>query len=93
MEIGKQITLEDVCNHAINVFIVDCLKTARKNWSSTHVEMLETLFACVKEGCEYKCVNCSYFGRPSDAPETVERDCIWQQSEEDGWNLPCEDDE
>lgn len=30
-----------------------------------------------------ECENCSYYGRPSDAPETTEKDCMYTPTEED----------
>ena len=30
------------------------------------------------------CDECEYFGRPSDAPETVEKDCMWSLLKEKG---------
>lgn len=35
-----------------------------------------------------KCEGCEYFGRPSDAPETAEMDCMWMPSEGDE-DRPC----
>lgn len=35
--------------------------------------------------------SCIFFGRASDAPETVEKDCMWQPSEENGWERPCDE--
>ena len=40
-----------------------------------------------------KCEKCGYFGKASDAPETVKSDCMWQPSEEDGEEKPCETSE
>ena len=34
------------------------------------------------------CDECEYFGRPSDAPETVEKDCMWEMVREE--NEPVE---
>lgn len=39
------------------------------------------------------CENCIYFGKAADAPETVEKDCIFVPSEEDGDTKPCEEEE
>ena len=52
--------------------------------------MLERLFTCVSRGCDYKCVGCTYFGKPSDAPENNPDDCMWQPGGEDGFEKPCE---
>lgn len=40
-----------------------------------------------------ECENCVYFGRAADAPETVEKDCMWTPSDENGFNRPCEEEE
>lgn len=53
---------------------------------------IEMLIKLEKTECKSKCVGCKYFGRACDAPETVEEDCMWQPSEENGWILPCEND-
>lgn len=37
-----------------------------------------------------RCEQCEYFGKVSDAPETLEADCTWQPCENDGYTLPCE---
>lgn len=36
------------------------------------------------------CERCYYYGKAADAPETVEEECMWIPSEEDGYNRPCE---
>lgn len=36
------------------------------------------------------CESCYYYGKAADAPETVEEECMWTPSEEDGYNRPCE---
>lgn len=38
-----------------------------------------------------ECEGCKYFGKVPDAPETVEADCMWTPSEENGWDIPCEE--
>ena len=38
-----------------------------------------------------KCEECYYYGKAADAPETVEEECMWLPSEEDGECRPCED--
>lgn len=35
------------------------------------------------------CYNCYYYGIAGDAPESVEPDCMWTPSEDDGWVPPC----
>lgn len=40
-----------------------------------------------------ECERCFYYGVPADAPETVEPECMWTPSEDDGWELPCEEEE
>ena len=85
------VTVGQVANTAVNLFAEDCINIAKENWSKSQVEMLERLFESIKRGCEYKCVGCTYFGRVPDAQETVE-ECMWQPGEEDGWNLPCEEE-
>lgn len=35
------------------------------------------------------CENCTYYGREADAPETVEKACLWQPSESNGFSRPC----
>lgn len=40
-----------------------------------------------------ECVKCTYFGRAADAPKTVELACMWLPSEENGWDIPCEETE
>lgn len=37
-----------------------------------------------------RCEQCEYFGKASDAPETVEEDCMWQTCEDENCTLPCE---
>nr|DAW23486.1 MAG TPA: hypothetical protein [Caudoviricetes sp.] len=37
-----------------------------------------------------RCKQCAYFGKASDAPETVEEDCMWQTWEDENCTLPCE---
>ncbi|MDD7391212.1 MAG: hypothetical protein PUG60_16450 [Lachnospiraceae bacterium] len=37
-----------------------------------------------------ECEKCVYFGRPIDAPESIDPDCMWVPSEENGWEIPCE---
>lgn len=95
MEIeGKKITnitIENVANIALSLFIKDCLNIAEQNWCKSQVEMLEKLFVAAGKGCQYKCVGCKYFGRASDAPETVEEDCMWQPYEDEEYEEapPC----
>lgn len=36
------------------------------------------------------CEQCFYYGTVADAPETVEPDCMWTPSDDDGWEKPCE---
>lgn len=85
------VTVGEVLNTAINVFTEDCIEIAKNNWSEIQVKMLQRLFECVKSGCEYKCIECVYYGRPADAPETIEAGCMWKPSEDNGWDLPCEE--
>lgn len=40
-----------------------------------------------------ECERCFYYGVPGDAPECVEPDCMWQPSEEDGWERPCDEED
>lgn len=42
-----------------------------------------------EENLMKKCEECRYYGRPGDAPETVEKGCLFILSEEDGWEMPC----
>lgn len=37
------------------------------------------------------CDECEYFGRPSDAPETVKKDCMWEmvREEKEPVEPPC----
>ena len=37
------------------------------------------------------CETCFYFGLPGDAPEGNEPDCMWQPSDDDGWERPCDE--
>lgn len=90
---AENVTAGQVINATIDLFTEDCLRMAKENWSSSQVEMLETLFDAERKGCEYRCVRCEHFGRAADAPETVEECCMWQQSENNGWTKPCEEDE
>lgn len=87
----SKVTVGQVANTAINIFTNDCVGTARKNWSESQVDMLERLFESVKRGCEYKCVRCTYYGKPSDAPETVEEGCLWDMRHEEECR-PCEEE-
>lgn len=86
------VTVGEVADTTINLFTEDCIGIAKENWSEIQVKMLQQLFECVRKGCEYKCVGCVHYGRPGDAPETTEEDCMWQPSEDNGWNLPCKED-
>lgn len=38
-----------------------------------------------------ECENCIYYGRPSDAPETVPEDCMYIPAKDEDYTLPCED--
>lgn len=42
-----------------------------------------------------KCEKCKYFGKAADAPETVEKDCMWEVLREEGTSCvpPCEEEE
>ena len=40
-----------------------------------------------------KCKECTYYGRPSDAPESVPLDCIYQPETGEEYKLPCEESE
>ena len=42
------------------------------------------------EEIKSRCEQCVYFGKASDAPETVEEDCMWQTCEDENCTLPCE---
>jgi hypothetical protein len=37
-----------------------------------------------------KCECCTFYGLPSDAPKTLDKFCMWEPSEENGWDIPCE---
>lgn len=87
----ERVTVEQVANTAINIFTNDCVEIARKNWSQSQVDMLEILLESAKKGCEYKCVRCTYYGKPSDAPETVEEGCLWDMRHDDE-QRPCEEE-
>lgn len=84
--------LNKAADTAVNIFIHDCLNMAKENWCNRQVDMLETLFESVKNGYEYRCIKCSYFGRAGDAPSCVPKECMWVPGEEDGWNKPCEEE-
>ena len=45
----------------------------------------------IKSILNEKCKNCECFGRPGDAPETVEKDCMWEWYKEDDESYipPC----
>lgn len=45
----------------------------------------------IKRISNQKCENCEYFGRPEDAPETVEKDCMWEcyREEDESYIPPC----
>ena len=81
----------EVANLKLKEFKEKCLKVADENWTPQHIAMLERLFKAVETGAEYKCIGCEYFGRASDAPESVPEDCMWQPSELEDYR-PCEDD-
>ena len=81
----------EVANLKLKEFKGKCLKVADENWTPQHIAMLERLFKAVETGAEYKCIGCHYFGRASDASETVPEDCMWQPNECDDYR-PCEDD-
>lgn len=40
---------------------------------------------------EKDCNSCIYYGRPSDAPETVDEECMYIPTEDEDYNytLPC----
>lgn len=81
----------EVANLKLKEFKEKCLKVADENWTLQHIAMLERLFKAVETGAEYKCSGCTYFGRASDAPESVPEDCMWQPTEFEDYR-PCEDD-
>lgn len=81
----------EVANLKLKEFKEKCLKAADENWTLQHIAMLERLFKAVETGAEYKCIGCTYFGRASDAPESVPEDCMWQPTEFEDYR-PCEDD-
>lgn len=39
-----------------------------------------------------ECESCFYYGRPSDAPETTEEECMYIPTEDEDYNYtpPCE---
>lgn len=41
---------------------------------------------------EKECNNCFYYGRSSDAPETVEDDCMYIPDEDEDYTPPCQRD-
>lgn len=93
MEEKANVTVGQVANVAINIFADDCVRIAKKNWSQSQVDMLETLFESAKRGCEYKCIRCEYYGKPSDAPETVEEGCMWDMChDKEEESRPCEEE-
>lgn len=75
---------------AIDIYTEGCMELAKENWCKSQVEMLEHLFEEAKKRREYKCAKCFYIGKPGDAPESASLDCMWQPSEENGWNMPCD---
>lgn len=36
------------------------------------------------------CNRCFYYGRPSDAPETVDEECMYISTEDEDYTPPCE---
>lgn len=40
-----------------------------------------------------KCEKCTYYGRPSDAPESTPLDCIYRPEEGEEYKPPCEERE
>lgn len=36
------------------------------------------------------CNGCFYYGRPSDAPETVDEECMYIPTEDEDYTPPCE---
>lgn len=40
-----------------------------------------------------KCEKCTYYGRPSDAPETTPLDCMYQPEEGEEYKPPCGENE
>lgn len=49
------------------------------NWNDTKKAYLEPDLSGMELPCGERrdCENCIYFGRPSDAPGTVEKDCLY----------------
>lgn len=37
-----------------------------------------------------ECLRCTYYGKAADAPDTTQKDCMWQPCEEDGYDVLCE---
>lgn len=103
-EQGKELTMTEIMEIALETFTEECFTMAKENWTPSQVEMLETLFVAVGGGYEYKCIRCKYFGKAPDAPETARKDCMyvpesenddaWIPSEgewvEEEWKRPCE---
>lgn len=74
-------------------FLEKCMDVAMENWCDSQVKMLQKLFECVFVECEYKCVNCKFFGKKVDAPAMSKEECMWKPSEENGWEIPCKEEE
>lgn len=88
---SRKLTVEDVVKTTLSIFTDSCIEMAKENWNQSQVEMLDRLFSAVIADCPYKCVDCTYLGRPADAPDDV-LGCLWNPSEEDGYSIPCEDE-
>lgn len=86
------IRITEVADILIQIYIDECMKVAKENWCDSQVEMLERLLECVRKGCEYKCVGCTYLSRPFTAPEDAPEVCMWDSYEDKGCEKPCESD-
>lgn len=86
------VTVGEVAEVAIRVFVDECMQVARDNWCGSQVEMLDALFEAVSTGCELKCVKCEHFGRVADAPDAVSKGCLWGMLEGEDGAPPCEID-
>lgn len=80
--------LEKTRDETIEEYKKACMDVAFENWTRQQWKMLEMLFESIDKGFPYKCAGCEWFGRPSDAPESVPEDCMF----ENHGNLPCEED-
>ena len=55
----------------------------------TYAKAVELIIMTEAEATPKDCSSCCYYGRPSDAPETVEEECMYIPAEDEDYTPPC----